>query len=113
VIDGTSGSVIDRRVSASEASRVREPGLDRGRCHWSHTEEETLEAVMRAADAGSGADFWGEDDVPLEELARRQGVRPIRSAADLIHREAWETDEALDAFLADLHARRRAGATGW
>jgi hypothetical protein len=43
--------------------------------------------------------------------SRRQGVRPIKSAAELVHPEVWETDEELDAFLADLDARRRAGAS--
>jgi hypothetical protein len=38
-------------------------------------------------------------------------VRPIKSAADLVHPEVWDTDEELDAFLADLDARRRAGAS--
>lgn len=36
-------------------------------------------------------------------------MRPIKSAPELVHPEVWETDEELDAFLADLDARRRAG----
>jgi len=28
-----------------------------------------------------------------------------------VHPEVWETDEELDAFLADLDARRRAGVS--
>jgi hypothetical protein len=28
-----------------------------------------------------------------------------------VHPEVWETDEELDAFLADLYARRRAGSS--
>jgi hypothetical protein len=73
-------------------------------------EEKTLEAAMSAADAGYGAHPQDDNDVPVEELARRQGVRPIRSAAELVHPEVWETDEELDAFLAELDARRSAGS---
>jgi hypothetical protein len=41
---------------------------------------------------------WPADDfVPTDELARRQGVKPIKS------------DEEYEAFLADLYASRRAG----
>jgi hypothetical protein len=68
-------------------------------------------AAMSASSADHGAHPQDDNDVPVEELARRQGVRPIRSAAELVHPEVWETDEELDAFLADLDARRRAGAS--
>jgi hypothetical protein len=50
------------------------------------------------------------DFVPTEELARRQGVRPIASVEDLAAVEdPLESDEEYDAFLADLYASRRAG----
>lgn len=48
-------------------------------------------------------------DVPVEELARRQRVQPIRSADDLIEPGMFDSDEELDEFLADLYAERRAG----
>jgi hypothetical protein len=47
--------------------------------------------------------------VPVEELARQQGVRPLESADDLLLPSAFESDEELDEFLADLYASRRAG----
>jgi hypothetical protein len=73
-------------------------------------EADEMEAAMSASSADYGAHPQDDNDVPVEELARRQGVRPIKSAADLVHPEVWESDEELDAFLADLDARRRAGA---
>jgi hypothetical protein len=47
--------------------------------------------------------------VPAEELARRQGVRPIASVDELARPDLFESDEELDEFLADLYASRRAG----
>jgi hypothetical protein len=47
--------------------------------------------------------------VPVEELARRQGVQPITSVDELVEPEAFESDEELDEFLADLYASRRSG----
>jgi hypothetical protein len=59
-----------------------------------------------ATSAITGAEFG---DVPVDELARRQGVRPIRSAGDLIGPGMFDSAEELDEFLADLYAERRAG----
>jgi hypothetical protein len=47
--------------------------------------------------------------VPVEELARRQGVRPIASVDELVEPDAFESDEELDEFLADLYESRRSG----
>jgi hypothetical protein len=47
--------------------------------------------------------------VPAEELARRQGIRPIESADELARPGTFESDEEQDVFLADLYASRRAG----
>jgi hypothetical protein len=57
------------------------------------------------------SEHWPADDfVPTEELARRQGVRPIASVEDLAAVEdPLESDGEHDAFLADLYASRRAG----
>jgi len=54
---------------------------------------------------------WPADDfVPTEELARRQGVKPITSVDDLAAEvDPFESDEEYEAFLADLYASRRAG----
>jgi hypothetical protein len=54
-------------------------------------------------------DWTSGEHVPVEELARRQGVRPLASADDLIQPGAFDSDEELDEFLADLYASRRAG----
>lgn len=56
-------------------------------------------------------EHWPTDDfVPTEELARRQGVRPIKSVENLAAVvDPFESDEEYEAFLADLYASRRAG----
>jgi hypothetical protein len=56
-------------------------------------------------------DGWSADDfVPTEELARRQGVRPIKSVNELAASvDPFESDEEYEAFLADLYASQRAG----
>ena len=54
------------------------------------------------------------DEIPTEELARRQGVRPIGSIEDiqaLAHPEAWESDEEFADFLSDLYASRHSDAS--
>jgi len=43
--------------------------------------------------------------VNLEQLARRQGVKPIRSAADL-YRHSVRDDEDLDRWLEEWHRLR-------
>jgi len=48
--------------------------------------------------------------VPAEELARRQGVRPIVSVDELARPDLFESDEELDEFLVDLYASRRDGS---
>jgi hypothetical protein len=45
-------------------------------------------------------------DGSIRPLARRQGVKPIKSVDDLAQPDLWEEYEA---FLADLYASRRAG----
>jgi hypothetical protein len=43
----------------------------------------------------------------LEELARAQGAMPVQDPHELVA-DIWESDEELDAFLADLRATRGA-----
>ena len=43
-----------------------------------------------------------------EEQIRQQGIQPITSVDELAFPGAWESDEELDEFLADLYASRRA-----
>ncbi len=59
----------------------------------------------------SAAEVWpgADEHVPVEELARRQGVKPLRSLAELARPGVFESDEELDEFLQDLYASRRAG----
>jgi hypothetical protein len=53
---------------------------------------------------------WGTaEHVPADELVRRQGVRPIESVDELVYPGAFESDEELDEFLADLYASRHTG----
>ena len=56
-------------------------------------------------------EHWPADDlVPTEELARWQGVRPIKSVDELAAAiDPFESDEEYEAFLADLYASRHAG----
>ena len=46
------------------------------------------------------------EHVPAEELARRQGVRPVESVDDLARPGLFESDEELDEFLAMVDADR-------
>jgi hypothetical protein len=48
-------------------------------------------------------------EVPVEELARRQGVRPVTSVEDMARPGLFDSDRDWDEFLADLYASRRAG----
>ena len=49
------------------------------------------------------------EHVSAEELARRQGVQPVTSPADMAQPDTFASDEELDEFLTDLYAFRRAG----
>lgn len=48
------------------------------------------------------------DHMPVEELARRQGIHPIASADELTQPGTFESDEELDEFLTNLHQTRQA-----
>jgi hypothetical protein len=47
------------------------------------------------------------EHVPIEELARRQGVKPLSSADELVVPGLMDDEEHAE-FLADLYASRRA-----
>ena len=52
---------------------------------------------------------WPSDDhVPIEELARRQGVEPVESLDDLACPELWDSDEEFERFLELVRESRRA-----
>jgi hypothetical protein len=71
---------------------------------------ERLEAVMTASNT---------DRVPepadgrrtLDELARRQGVRPTVDVAELACYDAFDSDDEVDEFIAFTYAMRRADVT--
>lgn len=46
----------------------------------------------------------------LDELARAKGLKPVESIEDLerFALDVWDSDEDLDAFLADVRASRNA-----
>jgi hypothetical protein len=46
--------------------------------------------------------------VPLEELARRKGVGPVKSVHDMAQDGVFESEEEVDAFIAHVYASRRA-----
>jgi len=48
-------------------------------------------------------------EVPVEELARRQGVRPVTSVDEMARPGLFDSDQDWDEFLADLYASRRSG----
>lgn len=52
---------------------------------------------------------WADDDVSIEELARRQGVQPVLSVEDMARPGLFESDAEWREFLDDLYASRRAG----
>ncbi|WP_086055205.1 hypothetical protein [Protofrankia coriariae] len=47
-----------------------------------------------------------EEGIPVEEVFRSQGVRPVGSLRELAHPELWDSDEDYENFLADLYASR-------
>jgi hypothetical protein len=50
-----------------------------------------------------------DENVPVEELARRQGVEPVESVDDMARPGLFESDQEWEAFLTDLYESRRAG----
>jgi hypothetical protein len=46
--------------------------------------------------------------VPLDELARRKGVRPVESVEDMAQDGIFSSDEELEEFLSFVYASRRA-----
>jgi hypothetical protein len=66
--------------------------------------------VTVTTDESAHAGYSATDEhVSVEELARRQGVRPIESVDDMARPDLFGSDEELEEFLADLYASRRSG----
>lgn len=52
---------------------------------------------------------WGTaEHIPVEELLRRQGVRPIESVDELACPDLFESDDELDEFIAFVRTSRNA-----
>lgn len=66
--------------------------------------------VLSTDNAERLPEWGGSGHVPVEELARLQGVRPVESADVLTRPGLFESDEELEEFLADLYASRRAAS---
>jgi hypothetical protein len=64
---------------------------------------------MTSDSAGHPPDWGTAEHLPVEELARRQGVRPIKSVDELACPDLFESDEELDEFISFVRASRRAG----
>lgn len=45
-----------------------------------------------------------------DELVRRQGIVALRSVEDLVHEDAFSSDEEYTEFLRDLYGSRRRSA---
>ena len=68
---------------------------------------ERTEAVMTASNADNLPASAGSR-LSLDELARQQGVRPIKSVAELVRYDVFESDDEVDEFIAFTYAQRRA-----
>lgn len=62
---------------------------------------------MKPDPAKDHADAKRAAPLTLDVLARQQGVQPIGSA-DELRADIWESDEELDAFLAEVRRARDA-----
>ncbi|HET9080827.1 MAG TPA: hypothetical protein VFO01_09985 [Trebonia sp.] len=52
---------------------------------------------------------WGTaEHIPVEELLRRQGIRPIKSVDELACPDLFESDDELAEFIAFVRASRNA-----
>jgi hypothetical protein len=70
--------------------------------------ENGAEVVVTTNDAEHPDLPVDEDELSLDELARRQGVRPVRSVHDMARPHVFESDEELEEFLAHVAASRHA-----
>ncbi|MDN5916378.1 MAG: hypothetical protein L0I76_14960, partial [Pseudonocardia sp.] len=73
---------------------------------WHHVPSRQEVITMTSADDHPEYDAG---ELPIEQLARRQGIEPITSVDELAQPDLWQSDEEYQEFLADLYASRRAG----
>jgi transcriptional regulator with XRE-family HTH domain len=95
-----------RRPAAYPQQPAGIPSPDLDQCDT--RKADNVEASMSADSADYGAYPEDEGQVPVEELARRQGVRPIKSVDELARDGIFESDEELEEFLAEIRAMRGA-----
>jgi hypothetical protein len=55
----------------------------------------------------SGSPIVPSTPLTIDDLARIENATPVRDVRELMA-DIWETEEEMDAFLADLRASRRA-----
>jgi hypothetical protein len=65
------------------------------------------EAVRAVSTEAEHAAPGRRASIPMDELARRKGVRPIEDPHEMA-RDVFESDEELEEFLAFVRAARRA-----
>jgi hypothetical protein len=62
--------------------------------------------VMTSSRAEPPSEWSTVEHVAVDELARRQGVGPVKSVDELARPDLFESDEELADFLADLYSAR-------
>lgn len=65
--------------------------------------------IMSSEHSEPAAELLAAGEVPVEELARSQGVQPVTSVDDVARPGPFDSDQDWDEFLADLYASRRSG----
>jgi hypothetical protein len=70
--------------------------------------ENGAEVAVTTNDAEYSHEPLDDDELSLDELARRQGVRPVRNVHDMARPHLFESDEELEEFLAHVAASRHA-----
>jgi hypothetical protein len=66
--------------------------------------------AVTADSAGHAAipPYQDEDEIPLDELARRQGVPPVHYVHEMARPDLFASDEEADEFVAYVTASRHA-----
>lgn len=62
----------------------------------------------RSYESQPATEVQSAQDADLAAISRAVGVKPLASLEELAL-DVWESDEELDAFLADLRASRESG----
>jgi hypothetical protein len=70
--------------------------------------EKGAEVVVTTNNAEYPHEPLDDDELSLDELARRQGVHPVHNVHDMARPNLFKSDEELEEFLAHVAASRRA-----